>query len=1635
MLSITSQKLPIPFAPEVIARELENAREYKEKKPVIADYYYERVEAALHELAKYEKIESPSFYEKRHFIRSARTPETVEQKDLQKSIANVHFERGEVFSRLKQWDKANAQYEKAHKWGHQEAQEALRVLAQRPTSPSLPFSPFIGLHKPTSSSSSAISTVSASASCPSTPALDAKETSAFQFFLKNLPLTPPALPLAGQLLRNTEQLTYCLLLLDLHKQEPASVTQLSAEESAWLARVKQDPDARQELDLLVEDIVRAFEKDELKNAAAVVEVATLAPVYTRDNFQKLLNKLITKLDELTLLDFDLLHGLAQMIRHAPPASLRTDDLVKMLGNLADRLKNTHAQSEENQYRLTLAICQLLDAMADNQVTDLDREALHQPLKEFFNGLKQSSDPYLVYQAEYAGQALARVPDDETPWQVVWRRVSGVIEGVSGFVSAAKAFDLNRFVDGIKNLQEPISDLIQFASDTYNKVTALQESGQELIESLKEGFSFERKQIWYSMLRGLDEVPSAQLEEFKQKLIQPDLKACRWHKTFLWGLSERLGQIAAHPEQALDTRKQALQWLGQLYEEDQIWGKHPLIQQRVVQIMRTLADESPVKDEASSLLEQLKTVGDVAQQTFYQQTCLTGPLSPYPLYEARPQPIALSLLDKVQNKQWLETELHRLKVQRLAHWGNPLYVSPRGKASLSDADTDTFDLAKEAKAFFNSNKKMALVLGDSGAGKSTFLRFLESTLWASYRKGSIIPLFIPLSEIDNPEQDFMTKHLRRLDLTHAQIKTLKETREFIVIADGYDESRANENLYKSNRFNEPGAWQGQMIVGCRSQHLDANYWARFQPDNPALFQEWVVAPFGEAEIDQYVRLHVDFKHQHREVSDDRFDLQHWQVSDYQRGLMQIDENFKRTPLLLKIALAVLPRLLSLGEQDQISSLTRVALYDEAMKARFEREKQRLQGEGFTDDLDSAFNALDEHGFVDHCFQFVTELAVAIYEKNQGNLVVEYYPAKDKGTWKDAFFNEAPRTRILRKAWPLIRNGNQYRFEHKSFLEYFATRDICQPQEIDLKAGTTAAVHQPATVRRGSDASFLSFESRPEEEDIKAILLPESLLTRLNLIKEPAMIQFLAERVQTEPSFKQQLHAFVERSKTDATIRKAAANSITILNSAGVSFIDTDLAGIQIPGADLSYGILDAVKLQGADLRKVNLTGIWLRNANLTGARMDGVQFGELPSLELDNQVQACCYSPDGRYLVAAVGSVFEAGNVALYEVETLAHLHTFEGHMEMVADVAFSSDGQTLASASADKTVRLWSVAEKKLLHTFDEHTSSVRSVTFSSDGQMLVSGSTDNTVRLWSVAEKKLLHTFEGHTEGVKSVTFSNDGQTLASGGDDKTVRLWSVEEKKLLHIFEGHIYDVGSVAFSSDGQILASSGGETTVRLWSVADKKLLHIFEGHTERVYSVTFSSDGQTLASSSGDNTVRLWSVAEKKSLCTLEGHTGGVTSVAFSRDGQILASGGWDNVRLWSITSGQCLTEIEGFNGGVMSVTWYTNAKGSWLATGGYDKVVRVWQVHRDGETCHVTLDWASTQTTLTASGVSIQDVRGLSARNTQLLKQRGATGEPHQAFQKKPPRLQTKKGEMPAFTLPAQVDTVIRSRLAYLDLV
>ncbi|MFG3033384.1 hypothetical protein ACGFZJ_33335 [Streptomyces sp. NPDC048253] len=307
-----------------------------------------------------------------------------------------------------------------------------------------------------------------------------------------------------------------------------------------------------------------------------------------------------------------------------------------------------------------------------------------------------------------------------------------------------------------------------------------------------------------------------------------------------------------------------------------------------------------------------------------------------------------------------------------------------------------------------------------------------------------------------------------------------------------------------------------------------------------------------------------------------------------------------------------------------------------------------------------------------------------------------------------------------------------------------------------------------------------------------------------------------------------------------------------------------------------------------------------------------------------------------------------------------------GHTGAVYLTSFSPDGKVLATASYDRTVRLWDVGDrsrpKPLGKPLTGHRSWVSSAVFSPDGHTLASAGDDGTVRLWDVRDpahpRPLGKPLAGHTGTIYLLAFSPDGRTLASAGEDHTVRLWDMTKPggpTPLGALTGHTAAVRSVAFSPDGRTLAAGGDDNTIRLWDTADprrpERIDRILTGHTDTVHSLDFSPDGGTLASGSADDTIRLWNVTDPGRAMQLgpplTGHTGPVWSVAFNPAGTMLAAGSADSTAtLWNVSdpayASQVGEPLAGGSGEMYAVGF--SPDGRTLATGNGDSKVRLWSI-------------------------------------------------------------------------------------------
>ncbi|KAF9560535.1 hypothetical protein EC968_006122 [Mortierella alpina] len=1010
------------------------------------------------------------------------------------------------------------------------------------------------------------------------------------------PTVPCAFPKPDGRVTNTLHLVSCL---DLLKQGSEGIAKDVVDPAAkkWLHETENNAEERARLKALVTELMRVFENDEMKDKQAVFEVVCLVPVLEKDEYRFLLGNFLKNIEKQPILNSAALGGLAHIIQSSPsPDFLSAQDLIKVLTAISTRLQETHKQSPDQVFELTVAVSSVLDAMAYTHVSGLDRVSLHEPLLNILGELRDDDDLHLKYYASYALQALLCVPDNELPWQAAVRRTNEVLKGVSGMVSAIKGLDIHGFLASLQNGLGGVEQIFKMAQ-TYEAATAVFEAKQDLVGCLKRAFTSNIKCAWYSALRGADVlIEGGELAKFRTLVCGA---VCRREPAFQWGVCQRLGNLAADHRWDDGTRKGAVRFLEEIYRHDGVWGPLPPIKMYILDILQQLSRMGNDL-QVAKVFEELAMDGDEAKRDIYRR-CVENYTSNVPrahqLKFGPPKLGSPSLLDRVQGRTDVEADLRRIASLRREERGGAVYIPPFVKTDLRASD-ELFPLFPMVDQFLDGNDKVLLLLGDSGAGKTTFNRQLDLQQWEKYQpKVGRIPLLISLPAIDRPEKDLIAKHLRMCEFTEPQIRDLKE-RKFIIICDGYDESQQMQNLYRTNGLNKEGGWSAQMVISCRSEHLGEDYHDLFRPEKAngsgsTLFQQATLVPFSTEQVEQYITQYVDIK---RPL---------WLASDYERVLLQIPtlRDLVTNPFLLTLSLEVLPRIADSGQKLASNRVTRVLLYDEFMVHWLEHNKKRLSAKVLTDSERRAFKRLSDDGFTQRGLCYLKDLSAAIYKSQGGNPVVEYSKERDAGTWKERFFGRNDEEiELLQTAIPMTRNGGQFGFTHRSILEYGVCRAIYEPQN---RVGLDMAEEIGNNCKKSMGPAF-RFEMAEEVD--KATAKPssqgpngDSILTSRSFLKDASVLQFLVERVGQEPAFKGQLLDYIEASKVDEKWSTAAANAMTILVRAGVRFYGVDLRGIRIPGADLSGGHFDSAQLEGTDLTNTNLRNVWLRQINLNKRR--------------------------------------------------------------------------------------------------------------------------------------------------------------------------------------------------------------------------------------------------------------------------------------------------------------------------------------------------------------------------------------------------------------------------------------------------
>lgn len=241
------------------------------------------------------------------------------------------------------------------------------------------------------------------------------------------------------------------------------------------------------------------------------------------------------------------------------------------------------------------------------------------------------------------------------------------------------------------------------------------------------------------------------------------------------------------------------------------------------------------------------------------------------------------------------------------------------------------------------------------------------------------------------------------------------------------------------------------------------------------------------------------------------------------------------------------------------------------------------------------------------------------------------------------------------------------------------------------------------------------------------------------------------------------------------------------------------------------------------------------------------------------IRCMLFSPDGRWLASGA----DDRTVSIWSVDQKRQLYQFTHH-DWVRGLAFSPDSKALAVASHD--VWLWNIAHGTPSHLRKRHPEHVTSVAFSPDGETIASVSWSGTVRLWHITSGERIRTLRSRAETREDlpgtsllIAFIPDPQTLAIVSSNRVLRLWHIGQRVTTRVLKGYKGKLLSAAFAPDGKTIAAASGDGVVRLWSMSNGELLRSLCGHTTAVQGVSFTADGATVVSASEDGTIRFWAL--------------------------------------------------------------------------------------------------------------------------------------------------------------------------------
>jgi WD40 repeat protein len=840
-------------------------------------------------------------------------------------------------------------------------------------------------------------------------------------------------------------------------------------------------------------------------------------------------------------------------------------------------------------------------------------------------------------------------------------------------------------------------------------------------------------------------------------------------------------------------------------------------------------------------------------------------------------------------------------------------------------------------FLESDKRLLLLLGDSGSGKSLFCHWLVNELWRDQEIW--LPLFIDLPGI-KVKKSFLEKYMiKNCHLLAAEVGHLKENVNLLLILDAYDEMKIKyqqKNLYQlAELYN----WKVKVILTCRTeavvsytldqqQEMFQPYYDHITPMSMFWDKSYIQFFDPFTQIPQYIKLWN--ANRAKRVNDN---------VDYLKALKALPgiSEMITNPFILSIVMYALPSLFEkyadLSKLERFH-LTRLELFDTFVSVWFERQKQKLLRCGLIDNICAATIVEDYKTYCQQLATFMWQMKISTIRYAPGqNSVVSVIDLVDSTSalnsnvnLLDGFFaaqgnfNDDPKKPLaLIRQGALLRifQGNTYAFLHHSLRDYFSAKRLFQ------------SAANKASISLGLE--------------INAQLFCNNAL----------MIGFGVDCVQQDPHFEQSLWDILQESKHEARVDIAAANAISILVAAKRSFAYKDLRRCRIPYANLAGGNFEGTDFREADLRDVNFSQAWLLKATLSGSCLDRLQTGEIFGEEFQSNIQACAFSPDGRYYI-----VMTENSIVVYEPETHKRLTTLFPPLKpanKLLSLSFSPNSASVLLGTLGGKILLLSFPEGKALNEWPAQKNSVKEIIVSPDGNWALS--MDNKI-IQKLDFATGTFTATGQYGG-SALAINSNGQWALTGGDrlirrwdcatGSDIAVWKVPtESEFLYLVvwpDNHndlICEVNALAVSPDGRWALSGSTDPTIYRWDCETGQCTAKWKGHTKRILNLVISQNGSLAISGSDDNTIKRWDCVTGQCVETWQARPYSLKYLASSPDSRWMVSGGYKQLSRWDCGTFQAVSSSHVHSNKVTTLA--INLDGLWALTGSSDATIKRWDL-------------------------------------------------------------------------------------------